>query len=197
VLDLGGGARGRELARDQAKPSPGSLSMNPEELEVSGIHVGGLGDAGELMDEQAKAAYKARLGELCEELEEAKEFGNVERAAKVEEEIDALGAELSRGIGLGGRHRRAGSATKRARKRTKKPRPRSEESPSMTLSWDECSLAASGPGSIAPTFPTLGFKLRGSSRPHPHQQRRLPSQEVHLLLQIKLCIWRRYRLTRL
>jgi tetratricopeptide (TPR) repeat protein len=120
VLDLGAGVPERELAREQAKPSSGSLSMNPEELEASGIHVGGLGDAGELLDEQAKAAYKARLGELREELEEAKEFGNVERAAKVEEEIDALGTELSRGIGLGGRHRRAASATERARQRAKK-----------------------------------------------------------------------------
>jgi hypothetical protein len=120
VLDLGDGAPGRELARDQAKPSSAALSTNPEELEAAGIHVGGLGDAGELLDEQAKAAYKARLGELREELEEAKEFGQVERAAKVEEEIDALGAELSRGIGLGGRHRRAASATERARQRAKK-----------------------------------------------------------------------------
>lgn len=102
VLDLGDGAPGRELGRDQAKPSSAALSTNPEELEAAGIHVGGLGDAGELLDAQAKAAYKARLGELREELEEAKEFGQVERAAKVEEEIDALGAELSRGIGLGG-----------------------------------------------------------------------------------------------
>jgi hypothetical protein len=120
VLDLGDGAPGRELARDQAKPSSAALSTNPEELEAAGIHVGGLGDAGELLDAQAKAAYKARLGELREELEEAKEFGQVERAAKVEGEIDALGAELSRGIGLGGRHRRAASATERARQRAKK-----------------------------------------------------------------------------
>lgn len=120
VLDLGEGASERDLERDRAKPSSAALSTNSEELEASGIHVGGLGDAGELLDERAKAAYKARLAELREELEEAKEFGNVERAARAEEEIDALGAELSRGIGLGGRHRRAGSATERARQRAKK-----------------------------------------------------------------------------
>jgi len=120
VLELGASAPWRELASDQANHPSGSLSMNPEDLESSGIHVGGLGDAGELLDEQAKAAYKVRLGELREELEEAKEFGDVERAATVEEEIDALSAELSRGIGLGGRHRRAASATERARQRAKK-----------------------------------------------------------------------------
>ena len=120
VLELGERAPDRELERDPAKQLSGSLPMNPEELETSGIHIGGLGDAGEVLDEQAKAAYKARLRELREELEETKEFGNVERAARVEEEIDALGAELSRAIGLGGRHRRAGSATERARQRAKK-----------------------------------------------------------------------------
>ena len=120
VLDLGAGATEPEPARDQAKQSSGSLSINAEELEASGIHIGGLGDAGELLDEQAKATYKARVRELREELEEAKEFGDVERAARAEEEIDALGAELSRAIGLGGRHRRAGSATERARQRAKK-----------------------------------------------------------------------------
>jgi hypothetical protein len=120
VLDLGARAPDRELARNQAKQLSGALPMNPEELEASGIHVGGLGDAGELLDEQAKAAYRARLGELREELQEAKEFGQVERAARAEEEIDALGAELSRAIGLGGRHRRAASVTERARQRAKK-----------------------------------------------------------------------------
>src|SRR5271169_3569900 len=41
VLDLGAEASERELARDQGKQSSASLSMNPEELEASGIHVGG------------------------------------------------------------------------------------------------------------------------------------------------------------
>jgi hypothetical protein len=195
VLDLGERAPDRELARDQAKQSSGSLPMNPEELEASGIHVGGLGDAGELLDEQAKAAYKARLGELREELEEAKEFGQVERAARAEEEIGALGAELSRGIGLGGRHRRAASATERARQRAKKNiKTAIGRIPDTTPSWDEGSPAASGPGSIAPTFPTLGFKLRGSlRRKHPRQQHHQWSQEVQRLLQVKDCTWRRRR----
>ncbi len=118
VLDFGAhGTAGPEPSEDKAKISS---STSAEELEASGIHVGNLGDAGEILDDQAKAAYKTRLRELREELEEAKEFGNVERAAKAEEEIDALTAELSRGVGLGGRRRRAGSATERARQRAKK-----------------------------------------------------------------------------
>ena len=55
-----------------------------------------------------------------EELEEAKEVGNVERAEQAEQEIDALTTELSRAVGLGGRDRRAASASERARQSIKK-----------------------------------------------------------------------------
>ena len=44
-----------------------------------------MGDAGEMFDEQAKVAYRRRLSELREELEEAKGFGKVERAEQAEE----------------------------------------------------------------------------------------------------------------
>ncbi len=47
-----------------------------------------------MLDEQAKIAYRRRLSELREELEEAKELGNVERAEHAEAEIDALTKEL-------------------------------------------------------------------------------------------------------
>jgi hypothetical protein len=91
------------------------LPRGAEDLEKAGIHVTSLGDAGEMLDEQAKAAYRRRLSELREELEEAKEQGRLERAGQAEEEIDALTKELSRAVGLGGRNRRAASASERAR----------------------------------------------------------------------------------
>lgn len=74
-----------------------------------------LGDAGELLDRKARAAYKQRLDELNERLEEAKAVGAVETGAHLEEEIDFLTRELSRAVGLGNRERRAGSAVERAR----------------------------------------------------------------------------------
>src|SRR5258706_512520 len=70
---------------------------------------------GEMLDEQAKVAYRHRLSELRDELEEAKELGKVERAEQAEEEIDALTRELSRAVGLGGRNRRSASTPERAR----------------------------------------------------------------------------------
>jgi 50S ribosomal subunit-associated GTPase HflX len=56
------------------------LPRGEEDLEKAGIHIGSLGDAGEMLDDTAKVAYRRRLSELREELEEAKELGNVERA---------------------------------------------------------------------------------------------------------------------
>ncbi len=81
----------------------------------SRLTVGRLGDAGEMLDSQAKHAYKRRLSELKEELEDQQERGNDTRAAEIESEISFLVREISRAVGLGGRDRRAGSAAERAR----------------------------------------------------------------------------------
>ena len=119
VLDLAGGIAGQRDDDEAGQAQQGS-PRGDEDLEKAGIHVGSLGDAGEMLDEQAKVAYRQRLSELREELEEAKELGKVERAEQAEEEIDALTRELSRAVGLGGRNRRAVSASERARQRISK-----------------------------------------------------------------------------
>ena len=113
VLDLVGGIADRE--QDETSQEGRGLPRGNEDLEKAGIHVSSLGDAGEMLDEQAKTAYRRRLSDLREELEEAKELGNVGRAERAEQEIDALTRELSRAVGLGGRNRRAASASERAR----------------------------------------------------------------------------------
>ena len=114
VLDLVGGVGGQR-EEDETSRSVHGLPRGDEDLEKAGIHITSLGDAGEMLDDQAKATYRRRLSELREELEEAKEFGNAERAERAEQEIDALTRELSRAVGLGGRSRRAASASERAR----------------------------------------------------------------------------------
>src|ERR1700719_4529643 len=114
VLDLAGGIAGQR-DDDETGQSAHGLPHGAEDLEKAGIHIGSLGDAGEMLDEQAKVAYRRRLSDLREELEEAKEAGNVGRAEQAEEEIDALTRELSRAVGLGGRNRRAASGSERAR----------------------------------------------------------------------------------
>jgi len=73
------------------------------------------GDAGELLDDEARRAYRRRLEDLEETVAEAESFGDAARAARAREEIEMLGAELGRAVGLGGRARRAGGAAERAR----------------------------------------------------------------------------------
>ena len=114
VLDLAGGVAGQR-EDDETNQSVHGLPRGEQDLEKAGIHISSLGDAGEMLDEQAKLAYRRRLSELREELDEAKDAGNVARAEKAEQEIDALTSELSRAVGLGGRNRRASSASERAR----------------------------------------------------------------------------------
>src|SRR5271154_2985566 len=114
VLDLFGGIASRR-DDDDAGAADRGLERGDEALDRAGIHVAGLGDAGEMLDQQAKAEYRRRLGELREELDEAKAQGNPARAERAEEEIDALTRELSRAVGLGGRDRKAASASERAR----------------------------------------------------------------------------------
>src|SRR6266851_4874277 len=95
VLDLAGGIAGQR-DDDADGQSEQGLPRGAEDLEGAGIHIGSLGDAGEMLDEQAKVAYRRRLSDLREELDEAKKLGKVERAEQAEEEIDALTRELSR-----------------------------------------------------------------------------------------------------
>ena len=102
VRGLGIEASSEHAIADAASPS-------------SGLSVGGLGDAGEMLDQHAKQEYRGRLRELREELEELRGRGDHERGEKIEAEIDFIERELIRAVGLGGRDRRAGSAGERAR----------------------------------------------------------------------------------
>jgi tetratricopeptide (TPR) repeat protein len=77
--------------------------------------VPGSGDAGPLLDREARAAYRRRLEDLRETLSEAEQFNDRARAERARAEIEHLTAELSRAVGLSGRERRAASAAERAR----------------------------------------------------------------------------------
>lgn len=74
-----------------------------------------LGDAGEMLDPQARAAYKRRLEDLRDELHEAQTFNDVARIERLEQEMAFLTQELTSAYGLGGRQRKAASAAQRAR----------------------------------------------------------------------------------
>jgi tetratricopeptide (TPR) repeat protein len=90
-------------------------SAQTREVTRSGTVAGDLGHAGEVLDARAKAAYKQRLDELRQKLEDARELGEEKHAQEAEEEIRTLGRELKRAVGLSGRTRRAASSSERAR----------------------------------------------------------------------------------
>src|ERR1700691_5593830 len=56
VLDLVGGITGER--ESETSDSAHSLPRGEGELEKAGIHIASLGDAGKMLDEQAKAAYR-------------------------------------------------------------------------------------------------------------------------------------------
>jgi pimeloyl-ACP methyl ester carboxylesterase len=98
VLDLLAGAAPRE---DDATRTDG-LAM-------------ATADAGVVLDEPAKHAYRERIAELEAEIEQGRRWNDPERTAGAESERDALTRELARALGLGGRDRRAASDSERAR----------------------------------------------------------------------------------
>ena len=69
-----------------------------------------------VLDEKAKAAYKARLADLAGEIEDAENAGRPGRAEALRSERDALIRELTTAAGLGRRDRKLGDEAERARK---------------------------------------------------------------------------------
>jgi tetratricopeptide (TPR) repeat protein len=92
-----------------------SSGAQADSSHAAGLPHATLGDAGESLDAQAKDAYRRRLAEIDDDLEQARAIGDAERAAQADAERDFLVQELARAFGLGGRDRRAASASERAR----------------------------------------------------------------------------------
>ena len=68
-----------------------------------------------VLDDRARAAYRTRLADLDDELATADAHHDLERSARLAAEREALIDELARATGLGGRTRRLGDTTERAR----------------------------------------------------------------------------------
>ncbi len=85
--------------------------------DLYAAELAGAPAAGEqnLLDEQAKAAYHARVEQLRDDLDQAERFGDPERAARSQAELDALTTALSRAVGLRGHDRRLAGPAERAR----------------------------------------------------------------------------------
>ena len=110
VPDMKGLWHLRELVSRPRAPVPAlSFVAAPSEDPVP------VGDAGPMLDREALRQYRRRLADLDEELDEAEARHDVEGHAKRSTEREALLKELARATGLGGKPRRTGSPTERAR----------------------------------------------------------------------------------
>ena len=98
-------------------PVAASAVVASGRLREDGGHctTAGLNDGSPILDAQAKAEYKRRLNELRQDLEEAERFNDPDRAAKTQDEMNAIAQHLASAIGLGGRDRKASSEAERAR----------------------------------------------------------------------------------
>ena len=84
-------------------------------LDLSGSPDAPSSDAGPILDEQARTAYRRRAEHLRSELAEAEAWNDTGRAQKARVELDALSRELAAAVGLGGRSRKMQSSVERAR----------------------------------------------------------------------------------
>ncbi len=102
----------RELVIDAEAPAPARAAAH---VAADGLVVADLGDAGTVLDAKAKAAYKRRLADLREDLEEAEGWNDAGRVEGIRDEIELLTSQLSGALGLGGRDRKVASSAERAR----------------------------------------------------------------------------------
>ena len=125
--DPGAGQPGPALpgpAHPPARPGPGRPGPGPARgrhrpgrrgSAEDGLHDASGTGADEILDQQARAAYRQRLTALDEELAEAEAWHDTERASRLRAEKDFLVRELAAATGLGGRPRRLGAESERAR----------------------------------------------------------------------------------
>lgn len=83
--------------------------------DVGGTAAAPDGGLGPLLDDRARRAYRRRLADIDEDIEEARRMCDPERAALAERDRDFIVRELARAVGLGGRPRPTGSSAERAR----------------------------------------------------------------------------------
>jgi CBS domain-containing protein len=91
--------------------------MSGEQLEDYDLTISqGLGDAGTTLDPRAISQYKEHCQSLRDELQEAKAFNDLQRAATLQEQIDMISDQLKSDMGLGGKARKSADSKEKIRK---------------------------------------------------------------------------------
>lgn len=100
-----------------------TLLANPgQEIHAARLWTGdddeahATGGADPVLDERSLASYRARLDEIESEIAAAEKRGQAGRVERYRQERDAIAGELRAAVGLGGRKRRLGDPSERARK---------------------------------------------------------------------------------
>jgi hypothetical protein len=106
---------GRELAPLDLVKLTGATGAAGTPMQADDLHETSGAGGDDVLDQQARAAYRRRLTGLDEELAEAEQWNDTERANRLRAEKDFLVRELTAATGLGGRSRRLGSEAERAR----------------------------------------------------------------------------------
>jgi hypothetical protein len=114
-LDLLVRSPGRELAAVELVRLAASAGPAAPPTQDDGLRQTAEAPAHDILDRQALAAYRQRITDLDEELAEADEWHDTERASRLRAEKDFLVRELAAATGLGGRPRQLGSESERAR----------------------------------------------------------------------------------
>jgi hypothetical protein len=90
------------LQLTDAQPGPARVGLwgaSADQLAAQGLRATRGLDEHTAVDATARSAYRHRLGELQDELEEAERFNDPVRAANIRAEIEFLAAELATGYG--------------------------------------------------------------------------------------------------
>jgi hypothetical protein len=91
-----------------------ALAPNPGVRADDGLTAGGVAGL-PVLDDEALAAYRRRLADVDEDIDEASRMNDPARQALAERDREYLVAEITRAVGIGGRHRTTSDVTERAR----------------------------------------------------------------------------------
>ena len=95
-------------------------ALGARQLEAEGFPIYELGGTGPLMDETGKKALKSHIKKLDQQIEDAIEFGDIDKAEELKNEKEQILTPLSTDFGLGGKPRKIDSPVEKVRKRVEK-----------------------------------------------------------------------------
>jgi tetratricopeptide (TPR) repeat protein len=103
---------------DKRPPVPRTpyATMPSEQLAEQHLHLAAAAETSVSPDTQARAIYRRRVKELRSELEEAEQFEDIGRIAKLQEEIHFLTNELQTAYSVGQHARRSNDSVEKVRK---------------------------------------------------------------------------------